>query len=121
MSVRPLPPRRGKHITADPLLPVLNTGGFWDIVCGDYALGPNGEWVLLGGLSYMTGFAGPGNTFKSVFLYDMELAVLNNYVVAQAGHYDSEISAKSTRPQKLSRFYRRLAQIENIIYGSLKK
>lgn len=116
MHPRPLPPRRGKHVTAEPILPILNTGGFWDIVCGDYVLGPNGESILMGGLSYMTGIAGPGNTFKSVFLYDLILSVLNNYVVAQAGHYDTEISAKASRPQKLSRFFDRLKEIENIIF-----
>lgn len=114
--MRPIPPRRGKHVTADPILPGLNTGGFWDAVTGDYVMGPYGEMVSTGGLSYMTGIAGPGNTFKTVFEYDLILSVLNNYIVAQGGQYDSEISAKASRPQKLSRFKNRLRQIENIIY-----
>lgn len=114
--MRTPPPRRGKFVSADPILPILNTGGFWDIVSGDYVEGVHGESILMGGVSYMTGIAGPGNTFKSVFLWDMMLSVLNNYLVAQGGHYCTEISTKASRPQKLSRFYSRLKEIENIIY-----
>lgn len=116
---RPIPPRRGKHPSADPILPVFNTGGVWDVSTGDYVEGPHGEMILMGGMSYTTGISGPGNTFKSVGLWDMLLSVLDNYPVSQGGHYCTELSTKASRPQRLSQFKFRLKKLaSSIIYDA---
>ena len=56
----------------------------------------------------MTGIAGQGNTYKSAMLWDMILSVMDNTVGTEAIFYDTEISARSTRPQQLAWQFERL-------------
>ena len=52
---------------------LLNVGGCYDIITGTYMVGKYGEDVLNGGLGFITGEVGPGNTFKSTKLHGLLL------------------------------------------------
>lgn len=110
--------RRAKFVSSSAVLPVLNTGGIWDLPTGTYLKGKHGEMIMCGGLSWLTGIAGPGNTFKSLFMWDMMLSVLDVYDLSEGNMYDTELSQKRSRPRSLSRAARfeRLREILDIVY-----
>lgn len=109
--------RRGNFVSSPVVMPMLNTGSFWDLVTGNWVQGKHGDYICVGGLSYQTGIVGMGNTFKSLMMWDMELSVLNNYEVAQGNAYDTELSQQRSRPRGLAKGFSRLAAaVHDIIY-----
>jgi hypothetical protein len=111
--------RRAKFESSSAVLPVLNTGGIWDLPTGTYLTGKHGEMILCGGLSWLTGIAGPGNTYKSLMLWDMILCVLEAYFgLAEATSYDTEMSQKRSRPRSLSKasVFERLRELHDIVF-----
>lgn len=55
---------------------LLNIGGGFDIITGNYQPGIYGEDILNGGLGFITGMVGPGNNFKSTQLHNMLLKAM---------------------------------------------
>lgn len=108
--------RRGNFVSSPVVMPILNTGRFWDVITGNLVKGKHGDTICVGGLAYQTGIAGPGNTFKSLFMWDMLLAILNNYICSQGNMYDTELSQQRSRPRNLSKMYARLKEIVDIIF-----
>lgn len=108
--------RRGNFVSSPTVMPILNTAKFWDIITGNLVQGEHGDTICVGGLAYQTGIAGPGNTFKSMLMWDMLLAVLNNYICAQGNMYDTELSQQRSRPRKLAQLYERLKSLVDIIF-----
>lgn len=81
----------GKFLNASPTIrPYLNIGCLMDIPTGKYYKGKHGENVLNGGLSYVTGVGGRGNTYKSTIAHHMLLKVLDRYPNAHGSLYDTE-------------------------------
>ena len=80
----------------------LNLGCLMDIPTGRYYRGKHGESILSGGLAYITGVGGRGNTFKSVIAHFMNLRVLDRYSNAMLTLYDSETSVSYARMEMLS-------------------
>lgn len=81
--------------------PMLNIGSLFDIPTGRYQKGINGEMILNGGLSYVTGIGGMGNTFKSTIAHHMSLASLSRYTDSYCNVYDTEISLTMERLNNL--------------------
>lgn len=85
---------------APDIRPSLNIGCLMDIPTGSYFTGKHGESILNGGLMYVTGVGGRGNTFKSTIAHYMLLKALDRYSKATALLYDAEppsISKKRIR------------------------
>ena len=82
---------------APSLRPTPNLGCLLDIPTGRYRKGKYGEHILNGGLSYLTGIGGMGNTFKSTVGHFMILRPLSRMVNTFANIYDSEISLTMDR------------------------
>lgn len=111
-------PRRNNFRASDPVMPALNTGGPWDIATGHYVRGKHGEYYLNGGLHHLTGVAGPGNTFKTVVMWDMILSIMDRYFGTEAVAYDTEISHRKNRPLQLSWQFPRLAAEGDFVYDA---
>ena len=99
-------------LAAPKLRPQLNMGCLFDIPNGRYLLGANGESILNGGLAYITGVGGRGNTFKSVITHFLNLRVLSRYIRAQFELYDTETSATLARLEQLSQNLERLQGLD---------
>lgn len=82
---------------APEIRPSLNIGCLFDIPTGSYFTGKHGESILSGGLMYVTGVGGRGNTFKSTVAHFMALTALNRYHCAKAMFYDAEPPSISRR------------------------
>lgn len=80
----------------------MNMGCLFDIPNGRYHFGVNGESILNGGLAYLTGVCGRGNTFKSVLLHHMNLRVLSRYLRTALGVYDTETTVTFQRMYQLA-------------------
>lgn len=87
---------------APSLRPFLNLGCLLDIPTGKYYTGKRGESVLNGGLSYLTGIGGRGNTFKSTIAHYMTLVALDRYANAKGIVYDTEMSLTIHRMHQLA-------------------
>jgi hypothetical protein len=82
---------------APEIRPSLNIGCLFDIPTGTYFIGKHGESILNGGLMYVTGVGGRGNTFKSTIAHFMSLSAMNRYAQAKALFYDAEPPSISKR------------------------
>jgi len=82
--------------------PQLNVGCLMDISTGRYHLGEHGESILNGGLSYITGLCGRGNSFKTTLMLFMFLRVLDRYAGTISTIYDTEMSLTIARLRELS-------------------
>jgi len=82
--------------------PLLNIGCLMDIPTGRIVKGSRGESIINGGVAYITGIIGKGNTFKSVFGNFMLLSVLSRYRSSNAIEYDTENSATLARISQLA-------------------
>ncbi len=87
---------------APQIRPLLNLGCLFDIPTGSYSVGKHGESILNGGLSYVTGLGGRGNTYKSTIAHYMIIQALNRYDKSEAVVYDTEVSLTMTRLEQLS-------------------
>lgn len=77
--------------------PLFNVGFPFDIMTGSIWLGKHGESIVNGGLNYLTGIAGRGNTFKTTIGEQLDNAILNNYIRSISQKYETEISGSRTR------------------------
>jgi len=93
-----------KFKKAPAIRPFLNLGCLFDIPTGTYMKGKHGESILNGGLSYITGIGGRGNTYKSTLAHFMVLRALDRYHQSQAMVYDTEISLTMQRLNHLARW-----------------
>lgn len=84
--------------------PYLNIGCLFDIPTGSYRPGKHGEQILNGGLAYVTGIGGRGNTYKSTTAHFFVLRVMDRYRKADGIVYDTEISLTIDRLKHLSRW-----------------
>jgi len=89
---------------APTLRPFLNIGCLFDIPTGTYLKGKHGESILNGGLSYITGIGGRGNTYKSTMAHFMVLRAMDRYLQSEAMVYDTEISLTMQRLNHLARW-----------------
>lgn len=92
----------GNFKKAPLIRPFLNLGCLFDIPTGTYKKGIHGESILNGGLSYITGIGGRGNTYKSTIAHFMILRGLERYGNSEAVVYDTEISLTMERLNKLA-------------------
>lgn len=88
---------------APKVRPLLNIGCLFDIPTGTYLKGKHGENILNGGLAYITGYGGRGNTYKSTMAHYMVLQALNRYNHSLALIYDTELSLTLNRLKSLSK------------------
>lgn len=100
----------GQFLQASPnIRPYLNLGCLLDIPTGKYHTGKHGESILNGGLSYVTGVGGRGNTYKSTLAHFMNLRSLDRYLNAHGSVYDCE--PPSVTPLRMTQL---AAAMENI-------
>ena len=85
---------------------LINIGACLDIPTGTYILGLHGESILHGGLGFLTGMTGKGNTFKSTICDYMTLSAadrIHSAVNTTAIHtYDTEVNIHESRKQAFS-------------------
>lgn len=82
--------------------PMLNLGCLFDVITGRYHEGMRGEMILNGGMPYITGVGGRGNSFKSTLLWFMMLRVMHRYPQTSGQGYDTEMTASYGRLKELS-------------------
>jgi hypothetical protein len=78
----------------------FNVGALLDIPTGDYIRGKYGESILNGGLGFLTGVVGIGNSFKSTILHYLVLSAMDRImysVDSSLGTYDTEININEMR------------------------
>ncbi len=80
----------------------MNLGCLFDIPNGRYVKGKHGESILNGGLAYLTGVCGRGNTFKSVLTHFMNLRILSRYIRTALQIYDTETTITFQRLYQLA-------------------
>lgn len=97
---------------APKIRPILNMGCLLDVPTGRIVRGKRGESILNGGLPFVTGIVGKGNTFKSVFGNFFMLQALNRYASAKAVEYDTEASATLARVLQLAMRMEHLAGVD---------
>lgn len=96
-----------QYFSSSPKIrPLLNIGCLFDIPTGYYIKGRHGESLLNGGLAYITGIGGRGNTFKSTIAHFMILRALDRYQRTEAVLYDTEISLTMDRLNHLAKPFR---------------
>ena len=93
----------GNFKKAPTLRPLLNLGCLFDIPTGTYLKGEHGEHILNGGLAYLTGIGGRGNTYKSTLAHFMVLRALDRYRQSNAVIYDTEVSLTMQRISQLAK------------------
>lgn len=82
---------------SNPLV-LYNTGTFLDLMAGNYSLGSDDKFYLNGGLgTFITGFHGRGNTYKSTFINSIIMGMLRNYTDVNCIDYDTEHSKDKLR------------------------
>lgn len=92
--------------------PMLNVGCLFDIPTGDYFTGKNGESILNGGVAFLTGLGGRGNTFKSSIAHFMHLRILDRYLNSDGLLYDTEMSATINRMHDLAWSFPRIKDVD---------
>jgi len=95
----------GSFKQAPDMRPQFNVGFPFDIMTGRYHTGKHGESILSGGLNYLTGIAGRGNTFKTTIGEQLDNAVLNNYAGSVSQKYETEISGSRQRKLELCKAF----------------
>lgn len=101
-----------KNVTGlSGIRPMLNLGCLFDISTGSYVIGQKGESILNGGLPYIEGLGGRGNTNKSILLHWRVIRIMDRYgprkdspeKKAHNQTYDTENSAGVSRYIGLAR------------------
>lgn len=82
--------------------PSLNIGCLFDIPTGRYLKGKHGEYILNGGLSYITGIGGRGNMFKSAIANFMLLRPMDRLRRTAGQFHDTETSLTAERVYQLA-------------------
>lgn len=81
---------------APSIKPMVNVGAGFDVPTGHFLVGKYGEYILNGGMAFMTGVVGQGNVFKSSIADWMQLTAMAR-MCATATIYDTEISKHEFR------------------------
>lgn len=110
---------QGIFQSAPTVRPTMNIGCLFDIPTGRYLLGKNGEYILNGGLSYITGVGGRGNTFKSTIMHYMTMTVLNRYARVAAQVHDTETSLTPERLYQLGSWMDNIGGVDLVAEGRL--
>lgn len=95
-----------------PFRPMLNVGCLFDHLTGRYVIGKHGESILNGGLAYVEGFAGRGNTFKTTIALYRMFTALDRYFNSTGQVYDTEMSATMDRFHELTADLPRIGGID---------
>lgn len=83
---------------AKPVRPMINVGAGYDIPTGEFLQGVHGEWILNGGLGFMTGWTGIGNNFKTTNMnYQQGTAMARMGQGTTAQTYDTESNVHESR------------------------
>lgn len=89
-----------------PVMFSIPTGALMDIPTGEYLVGTHDQRVFLGGLAFITGIVGPGNSFKTTIMRYMILSALarmdKTVSALYYSSYDTEINTHENRGQQLS-------------------
>lgn len=89
-----------------PVMVGFMVGALMDIPTGMWIRGTHGQYALLGGISNITGFVGPGNCFKTTIMRYSVLSALSRmaYTVLDwfYGSYDTEVNTHEERGTQLS-------------------
>lgn len=94
--------RKGFGITPTaPFKVRINIGAGFDIPTGDIIVGLHGESIINGGLSFLTGMTGVGNSFKSTILHYHLIQALNRMYGSFAATYDTEINIEESHLKTL--------------------
>lgn len=84
-----------------PVKVKINIGAGFDITTGSFVTGIHGESILNGGLAFLTGMTGVGNSFKSTILHYMLIQCLNRMQGSFATTYDTEINIEEPHLKEL--------------------
>lgn len=90
---------------------LMNIGALLDIPTGVIVIGKNGESIINGGLSNITGIVGAGNNFKSTISHYMILSAADHVAEAyetQIATYDTEINVHLDRVEDLASGFKHL-------------
>lgn len=90
-----------------PVRLAIPVGGLMDIPTGFYLKGTHDQRVLLGGLDGITGFVGPGDSYKSTAMESMVHSALNRMISTcsddlYANKYDCEDNSSDPRVYAIS-------------------
>lgn len=104
-----------------PVKVSLPVGALMDIPTGEFLKGTHDQRVLNGGLSFITGYVGPANCFKTTIMRGLELIGLDRmFPVLQNpffGSFDTELNSHESRNTALSQRFKNLAQVNLINDG----
>lgn len=89
-----------------PVKVAFPVGGLLDISTGDYIKGTHGQMVLNGGIAFVTGYLGPGNSFKTTIMRFSEISLMNRMFVTAgddlySSSYDTETNLSEQRITRL--------------------
>ncbi len=77
--------------SAMPIKPMINVGACYDVPTGTFVRGVHGEWILNGGLGFLTGWTGIGNNFKTTNMNYQQGTAMARMGKGSAGQsYDTE-------------------------------
>lgn len=97
---------------------MINLGALLDITTGDYIEGRRGEYILNGGLSFLTGIVGIGNNFKSTVMHFMAFTAMARMSKRSTGNtYDTEVNVHENRLSSLARRIREFGEQDIITDG----
>jgi len=102
----------GNFKKAPALRPLLNLGCLFDIPTGSYLYGKHGESILNGGLAFLTGIGGRGNTYKSTLAHFMILRSMDRYLQSESVIYDTEVSLTMLRLSQLAKAMPNIGNID---------
>lgn len=93
---------------AAPVKVMPNIGALMDIPTGTFIQGKYGEWILNGGMAFVTGIAGIGNNFKSTIMDYMSLTAMVRIWYATPTYlntYDTEVNIHETHKRNFFQRY----------------
>lgn len=99
----------------------FNVGSLFDIPTGYYVKGKYGESLLNGGLAFLTGVVGIGNSFKSTIIHYLVLSAVNRIsqsIETSISTYDTEVNISEHRLNILTRLFDYLKD-KNIIANGM--
>lgn len=83
---------------------LINIGATLDIPTGHFAKGLKGEYILNGGLAFLTGITGIGNNFKSTIAHFMNLSAMNKIMESHESYYNTYDTEINIHEYTLKRF-----------------
>lgn len=95
-------------VPASYIKAAIPVGAGFDVLNGEYYRGKYGEMILSGGFSYIMGFAGRGNNYKSTLAEWFIYTGMGRMMGSTGLFYDTETNKKETRMKVLQRHIRDL-------------